>query len=121
MAVSTDEIKMAPRRQGRRGWRYLTNHGTVALVIASDPQVRMTDIASRTGLSRRAVQMIITDLAEAGHITRRRVGRRNLYTVNQAALPPNGVSQLEPTLPALVGLLRDNGSRARLADVSWTR
>ena len=121
MAVSTDEIKMAPRRQGRRGWRYLTNHGTVALVIASDPQVRMTDIAARTGLSRRAVQMIITDLAEAGHITRRRVGRRNLYTVNQAAPAPNGMSQLEPTLPALVGLLRDNGSLARLAAVSWSR
>ncbi|MGN6377617.1 MAG: helix-turn-helix transcriptional regulator [Gaiellales bacterium] len=114
---------MSSGRRGRRGWRYLTNHGAVALVIASDPHVRMTDIAARTGLSRRAVQMIITDLAEAGHITRRRVGRRNAYTVNEITPPAgNGASDVEPTLPQLVGLLGNGaraGARSRLADVSW--
>ena len=100
---------MAPRRQGRRGWRYLTNHGTVALVIASDPQVRMTDIAARTGLSRRAVQMIITDLVDAGYVDRTRVGRRNRYQVDAARPLRHPSLRGHARVEDLLSLLSGNG------------
>lgn len=105
MALITEWHQSTERARGRKGWSFLTNHGIVALVIASDPNVRMTEIAARTGLSRRAVQMIVTDLAEAGCITRRRVGRRNVYTVNVGL--PQRVTGLhpEPSVRALLRLL----------------
>ncbi len=105
MALITEWHQQTERARGRKGWGFLTNHGIVALVIASDPNVRMTEIATRTGLSRRAVQMIVTDLAEAGCITRRRVGRRNVYTVNVGL--PQRVTGLhpEPSMRALLRLL----------------
>lgn len=105
MALLTEWRQPTERARGRKGWSFLTNHGIVALVIASDPNVRMTDIAARTGLSRRAVQMIVTDLAEAGCISRRRVGRRNVYTVNVGL--PQRVTGLhpEPSMRALLRLL----------------
>ncbi|RFU20011.1 ArsR family transcriptional regulator [Geodermatophilus marinus] len=41
----------------------------------------MRDIATRVGITERAVQMIVGDLEQAGYVVRERVGRRNHYTV----------------------------------------
>jgi DNA-binding transcriptional ArsR family regulator len=99
--------------RGRRGWTFLTNHGIVTLMIAQNPHIRMSEMAERTGLSRRAVQMIVTDLAEAGYITRRRVGRRNTYTVNadQPGPRPEVVDVNPPTLRSLLRILGDDPVR----------
>jgi DNA-binding MarR family transcriptional regulator len=110
MALITELHQTAERSRGRKGWSFLTNHGIVALVIASDPHVRMTEIAARTGLSRRAVQMIVTDLADAGCITRRRVGRRNVYTVNSGHSQRVTGLHPEPSMGDLLRLL-DDGPR----------
>jgi predicted ArsR family transcriptional regulator len=67
-------------RQSR--WTFITNHGTVLLDLAEHPGDRLSDIADRVGISRRAVQMIISDLVEAGYVERERVGRRNKYVVD---------------------------------------
>jgi predicted transcriptional regulator len=107
MALITEWHQSTGHERGRKGWSFLTNHGIVALVIASDPNVRMTEIAARTGLSRRAVQMIVTDLAEAGCITRRRVGRRNAYTVNMGLPQRTTGLHPEPSMRALLRLLDD--------------
>ena len=120
MALITEWHQAAGRSRGRKGWSFLTNHGIVALVIASDPHVRMTEIAARTGLSRRAVQMIVTDLADAGCITRRRVGRRNVYTINSGR--PQRATGLhpEPSMGELLRLLEDqrqSGFEARQSDL----
>jgi DNA-binding MarR family transcriptional regulator len=106
------------RTRGRRGWTFLTNHGIVTLMIAQNPHIRMSEMAERTGLSRRAVQMIVTDLAEAGYITRTRVGRRNAYTVNADRPAPraNVVDVQPPTLRSLLRIL-DGGSDA--SDIVW--
>jgi DNA-binding MarR family transcriptional regulator len=64
------------------GWTFLTNHAHVLLTIAANPEVRMRDVATRVGVTERAVQMIVADLEDAGYLTRTRVGRRNQYSVN---------------------------------------
>lgn len=65
-------------------WTFLTNHAHVLLCLARNPEARMRDVASRVGITERAVQKIIADLEEAGYLTRSRDGRRNRY-----ALHPN--------------------------------
>jgi DNA-binding MarR family transcriptional regulator len=57
----------------------LSNHGHVLLCIAERPDIRIRDIAARTGLSERAAHRIITELESSGFITHVRVGRRNRY------------------------------------------
>ena len=67
----------------RPGWRFLTNHMQVLLCIARDPDVRTRDIAAMVGITERATQRIVGDLAEAGFITIERVGRRNRYVIDR--------------------------------------
>lgn len=72
---------MAEETTGRR-WTFLTNHAHVLVCIARDPGIRGRDIAERVGITERAAQSIVADLAEAGYLTRTRVGRRNTYEVH---------------------------------------
>lgn len=68
------------------GWTFLTNHAQVLVCIAHDPGVRLRDIGERVGITERAAHRIVTELAAAGYITRKRNGRRNHYAIN-AQLP----------------------------------
>lgn len=70
---------------GSGGWTFLTNHAHVLVCIAEDPDVRGRDIAVRVGITERAAQAIVADLANEGYVTRTRVGRRNRYEVNPDA------------------------------------
>lgn len=63
-------------------WTFLTNHAHVLVCIAEDPQVRARDIATRVGITERAAQSIIADLAADGYLTRTRIGRRNRYQIH---------------------------------------
>jgi len=63
------------------GWTFLTNHAHVLLCIAADPEILMRDVAHRVGITERAVQRIVAELAEAGYLVRHREGRRNSYEV----------------------------------------
>jgi DNA-binding MarR family transcriptional regulator len=67
-----------------RPWTFVTNHAAVLLCITSDPEIRMRDIADRVGITERAAQRIVADLVAEGYVTRRRVGRRNVYEVEPA-------------------------------------
>ena len=69
-----------------RSWTFVTNHAAVLLCITSDPEIRMRDIADRVGITERAAQRIVADLVEERYVTRRRVGRRNVYEVQPARL-----------------------------------
>jgi len=62
-------------------WTLLTGHGRVLAEIASTPGARVRDISAVVGLTERTVQAIVTDLDEAGYITRTRTGRRTIYAV----------------------------------------
>ncbi|MEA2160358.1 MAG: hypothetical protein QOD66_2738 [Solirubrobacteraceae bacterium] len=67
-------------------WSFLTNHARVLLCIARDPAVRLRDIGDAVGITERAAHRIVRELADAGYISRERVGRRNRYGI-QPDLP----------------------------------
>jgi predicted DNA-binding transcriptional regulator len=66
-------------------WTFLTNHAHVLLTIARHPDMRMREIAGQVGITERAAQRIVGDLVDEGYVARRKVGRRNEYTVNPEA------------------------------------
>jgi hypothetical protein len=63
-------------------WTLLTGHGHVLVEIARNPEARIRDISAAAGITERAVQAIVADLEAAGYLTRARIGRRTVYTVN---------------------------------------
>lgn len=63
-------------------WTFLTNHAHVLFCLAQDSEIRLRDVADQVGITERAVQRIVTELEEAGYITRQRNGRRNSYIVH---------------------------------------
>jgi DNA-binding MarR family transcriptional regulator len=65
-----------------KGWTFLTNHAHVLVCITQDPGVRVREIAARVGITERATQRIVADLASEGYIERTRAGRRTTYTIN---------------------------------------
>jgi hypothetical protein len=73
-------------RDGTFAWSFLTNHARVLLCIAQDPGARLRDIGEAVGITERATHRIVAELTDAGYVSRRRVGRRNHYTI-QSQLP----------------------------------
>ena len=63
-------------------WTLLSNYGHVLVCLASDPHMRLRDVADKVGITERAVQRIVHDLEEAKMLTRERSGRRNHYRIN---------------------------------------
>jgi DNA-binding MarR family transcriptional regulator len=73
---------MSSEETPAQGWTFVTNHTQVLLCIARDSDIRLRDIATRTGITERAAQRILADLVAAGYVERQREGRRNRYSVN---------------------------------------
>ena len=67
---------------GKKTWRFLSNHTQVLLCIQRDPDARFRDIAQTVGITERAAQRIVADLIESGYVESERVGRRNHYRIN---------------------------------------
>jgi DNA-binding Lrp family transcriptional regulator len=61
---------------------FLTNQAHVLLCVARDPSMRIREIADCVGITERAAHRIVSELEEAGYLTRQRVGRRNHYEVD---------------------------------------
>jgi DNA-binding IclR family transcriptional regulator len=94
-----------------RTWHFLTSHTQVLLCLQADPEMRLRDVSAKVGITERAAQRIVTDLVDAGYVTRERVGRRNRYTVN-GELPMRHRAQLEHDIGELLDLLRiDDAAR----------
>jgi DNA-binding MarR family transcriptional regulator len=66
-------------------WRFVTNHTQVLLCIARDGDVRLRDVAEKVGITERAAQRIVADLVDAGFVERKKVGRRNHYSIDRRA------------------------------------
>lgn len=66
----------------KAAWTFLTNHAHVLLLLSGDAEMRMRDAAAAVGITERAVQRIVDDLAIAGYLSIEKDGRRNRYTVN---------------------------------------
>jgi predicted ArsR family transcriptional regulator len=92
-------------------WTFLTNHTQVLLCIAqSSSDVRLRDVAQIVGITERAVQRIVADLAAAGILERRRIGRRNHYLINRSATMRHA-AQAEHHVGPLLDLLQFKDER----------
>ena len=85
-------------------WTLLTNHARVLQAIASDPGIRLRDIAACVGITERSAYGIVADLASAGYVAKHKDGRRNRYQI-QAHLPLPGPVSQQPTIGELLDLL----------------
>lgn len=93
-------------------WTFLSNHGHVLICIAADNEIRGRDIAERVGITERAAQSIVSDLVEAGYVTRDRVGRRNQYEIHPE-LPLRHPVEDEHSVGELLVALGETESAAR--------
>ena len=94
-----------------RDWSFLTNHARVLVCIAHDPGTRLRDIASTLDITERSVFGIVTDLTEAGYITKEKDGRRNRYQI-QGQLPLPGAMGRERSIGEVLEILVDSGTPA---------
>tara|TARA_R110002073_G_scaffold237078_1_gene398073 strand:- start:1015 stop:1335 length:321 start_codon:yes stop_codon:yes gene_type:complete len=60
-------------------WTFLTNHAHVLLVLHSNPDMVLREVALQVGITERGVQRIVQDLEDEGFIRREKVGRKNHY------------------------------------------
>jgi DNA-binding IclR family transcriptional regulator len=74
-------------------WSFLTNHARVLVCIAQDPGVRLREIGAAVGITERAAHRIVGELADAGYVSRRRIGRRNHYTIRPDLPVPDSLAR----------------------------
>jgi predicted ArsR family transcriptional regulator len=91
-------------------WRFVTNHTQVLLCISRDGDVRLRDVAERVGITERAAQRILADLVEAGIVERKRVGRRNHYSIDRSAKMRHP-AQMDQEIGDLLDLLSSTEGR----------
>ncbi len=63
-------------------WTFLTNHSHVLICIMQNPRIRLSEIAETVGITERTAFAIVSDLVEAGYLSKVRQGRRNEYEVH---------------------------------------
>jgi Mn-dependent DtxR family transcriptional regulator len=94
-------------------WRFVTNHAHVLEAIATEPTIRVRDIAALVGITERTVAQIVGDLEQAGYLTKTRDGRRNRYEVHEE-LPLRHPQHRHRTVGELIRFLQARPeSRAR--------
>ncbi len=90
-------------------WGFLTSHARVLLCIAHDPGARLRDVAASLGITERSAHGIVTDLAEAGYVIKRKDGRRTRYRI-EANLPVPGPGTREPAIGEVLALFAGPGA-----------
>jgi DNA-binding MarR family transcriptional regulator len=71
-----------PSKSPAKAWTFLSNHAHVLICLAGAPELRLREVATRVGITERAVQTILADLESEGLVTRRRDGRCNRYALH---------------------------------------
>ena len=73
--------------------------------------MRLRDVATLVGITERAAQSIVADLAHGGYLTRVRVGRRNQYEVHDG-MPLRHPLERDHSVTELLSFLRAPASGA---------
>jgi DNA-binding MarR family transcriptional regulator len=63
--------------------RDVLNHALVLACIATDPDVRLKDVAVTVGVTERTAAQIVSELEQAGYLTKTRDCGRNQYEVHE--------------------------------------
>jgi PAS domain S-box-containing protein len=98
-------------------WMFFTNHLHVLALLAERPDVRLREVAREVGITERASHRIITELADDGYVTRRRIGSRNRYEVDRST-PLRHPLQSEMTVGEFLELLQGEAIPGRPAPAS---
>ena len=98
-------------REEPRRWSFLTNHAQVLLSIAHDPGIRLREIGETVGITERAAHRIVTELADAGYISRTRKGRRNQYAIQSHLGLPDPLAREQKIGDLLAVLGGQRGAR----------
>ena len=85
-------------------WTFLSNHGRALLCIARDPDARLREIAVDVGITERSASALVSDLADAGYVTKERDGRRNRYRIEED-LPLPELTDRELAIGEVLGVL----------------
>jgi hypothetical protein len=85
-------------------WRFVTNHAHVLECVATNPAARLRDIAATVGVTERTAAQIVSDLEQAGYLTKTRVGRNNRYEVHDG-LPLRHTKHRHHTVGELIRFL----------------
>jgi DNA-binding MarR family transcriptional regulator len=104
-AVSRNVNLVFMSQDERPSWSFLTNHAQVLLCIAHDPGVRLREIGEAVGITERAAHRIVSELATAGYISRKRNGRRNQYKIRSHLSLPDPLAR-EQKIGDLLAILR---------------
>ncbi|HEX4672964.1 MAG TPA: PAS domain S-box protein [Solirubrobacteraceae bacterium] len=96
-------------------WTFFTNHLHVLTTLATQPDLRLREVASKVGISERATHRIVCELVDEGYLTRTRVGSRNRYEVHL----DTALSHPEPgeSVSRVVGMLASNGGGRQERDI----
>lgn len=95
-------------------WTFVTNHSRVLSYIARYPMLTtVREMAIELDITERTVHKIITDLEDAGYITRIKVGRRNQYEVNYEVLSQKPTDGLDVVVADILKGLGWEGKKKR--------
>ena len=75
-------IRPSSASESPKHWTFLTNHAHVLILLHAEPGLVLREVATRVGITERAVQRIVQDLEEERFIRREKVGRKNQYEVS---------------------------------------
>lgn len=89
-------------------WTFLSNHTHVLVCLAADAEQTLRDVASKVGITERAVQRIVAELEAAGALTRERDGRRNRYRLD-TTLPLRHPLEKHRSIGDILALLLGKG------------
>ena len=95
----------APATPAAVTWTFLSNHTHVLVLLARDPDALLRTVAAEVGITERAVQRIVGELAESGYLHIERVGRRNHYRIVDR-LPLRHPVEANTTVRDLLQLLK---------------
>lgn len=96
--------KPTPEEGPTPRWTFLTNHSHVLILLSQNTSIVLREVATRVGITERAVQRIIADLEEAGFIEREKVGRQNRYRIRTDSALRHPI-EAHCTIGDLVGLI----------------
>jgi len=88
-------------------WSFLTNHSHVLFCLSQDPGLTLRDVATKVGITERAVQRIVLELEAGGVLTRMREGRRNRYTIDPSVPLRHSLESHRTVGELLAALSRD--------------
>ena len=87
-------------------WTFLSNYGHVIVQLAQNPNIKLSELANRVGVTDRHARAIIQDLREAGYIEVTKQGRRNSYRVS-GLKPLRHSTDSTHSLQELLDIFRD--------------